>query len=43
MQSDGKIGEIAIDSGFYDQSHFNRTFRKLLGVTPKQFRNYTRG
>jgi AraC family transcriptional regulator len=31
------ICEIAAMLGFSDQSHFSRTFRKLEGVTPKQF------
>jgi AraC-like DNA-binding protein len=29
--------EVANLAGFYDQSHLNRHFRKLLGVTPKGF------
>jgi AraC family transcriptional regulator len=34
---------IALDAGFADQSQFCRTFKKLLGVTPSQFRRETRG
>lgn len=31
--------EIAIESGFSDQSHFTRVFRKVTGITPGAFRN----
>jgi AraC family transcriptional regulator len=29
--------EIAVRVGFYDQSHFTRWFRKLVGMTPREF------
>ena len=32
------ISEIATAAGFFDQSHFTRTFKRLIGVTPAQFR-----
>ncbi|MCL2517836.1 MAG: AraC family transcriptional regulator, partial [Oscillospiraceae bacterium] len=32
------ITEIAILVGFCDQSYFNKVFKKLTGVTPKNFR-----
>ncbi|MDI6705502.1 MAG: AraC family transcriptional regulator [Bacillota bacterium] len=25
-------------SGFYDQSHFTRTFRRYVGMTPSDYR-----
>lgn len=31
------LAEIAIETGFSDQSHFNRFFKRYKGVTPKQF------
>ncbi|HPM34749.1 MAG TPA: AraC family transcriptional regulator, partial [Spirochaetota bacterium] len=31
----------ALDCGFCDQSHFNRTFKKYTGLTPEEFRNKT--
>ena len=32
------VGEIALDCGFYDQSHFNRAFRQQVGLTPRAYR-----
>jgi AraC-like DNA-binding protein len=32
-----KLINVALDSGFYDQSHFIRVFKKFCGVTPKEF------
>jgi AraC-like DNA-binding protein len=29
---------VAIDSGFYDQSHFNHYFRQYIGVSPLEYR-----
>lgn len=31
--------DIAISLGFYDQSHFSRTFKSFTGVSPSEFRN----
>jgi AraC-like DNA-binding protein len=31
------VKDAAIESGFYDTSHFNRSFRKYAGVSPKFF------
>ncbi|NLZ48380.1 MAG: helix-turn-helix transcriptional regulator [Clostridiales bacterium] len=33
------ILDIALLLGFYDQSHFTRTFKALTGITPTQYRN----
>jgi AraC family transcriptional regulator len=30
--------EIALETGFCDQSHFTRVFKKLIGVTPLEYR-----
>ena len=32
-----KLTEVGLDSGFYDQSHFNRIFKEFSGETPKKF------
>jgi AraC-like DNA-binding protein len=31
------FAEIAFETGFADQSHFNRFFKRYTGVTPKRF------
>lgn len=31
---------IALDTGFYDQSHFNRAFRKAYGIAPSVYTGY---
>lgn len=30
---------VAIETGFNDQSHLNKLFKKVIGVTPKQYKN----
>ena len=36
------ITEIALDTGFGSQANFARTFRKIAGVTPSQYREFHR-
>ncbi len=36
------MSEIALRTGFYDQAHLTRTFRKWMHMTPKQFRKTCR-
>jgi AraC-like DNA-binding protein len=36
------LSEVAMASGFADQSHFCRQFRKLVGATPSRYRWSTR-
>lgn len=31
------IAAVAIDTGFFDQSHFTRVFKRFTGITPGQF------
>lgn len=38
LQSDMPLSEIALASGFFDQSHFTRTFKHLTGKTPQAYR-----
>lgn len=33
------LGDIAKDVGFYDQSHFTKSFRKIYGVNPKLYKS----
>ncbi|EDX82414.1 transcriptional regulator, AraC family protein [Synechococcus sp. PCC 7335] len=35
---DKPIAEVAAECGFYDQPHFTKTFQKLLGCSPTEFR-----
>lgn len=41
-RSVASLADIALGSGFYDQSHFCRQFKKHTGLTPRQYRE-TRG
>ncbi len=43
MHTDRTVGEIAIETGYHDQSHFTRHFRQLGGMTPGRFRLEYRG
>jgi len=36
--SDLPVSQIALDCGFYDQSHFNHHFKTLTGLTPLKYR-----
>jgi AraC-like DNA-binding protein len=36
--SDSSVSQIALDCGFYDQSHFNHHFKTLTGLTPRRYR-----
>jgi AraC family transcriptional regulator len=38
ITSDRPISDIALEAGFYDQSHFHRVFRRALGCTPRTWR-----
>lgn len=40
--SDEPIIKIALSAGFYDQSHFSRTFKRHTGVTPATYRSMFR-
>lgn len=36
--TDAPLAQIALAAGFYDQSHFSRTFKKIVGLTPTVYR-----
>jgi AraC family transcriptional regulator len=38
LESDKPLAEIALDCGFYDQSHFTHAFKLQYGLTPSNFR-----
>ncbi|MEM0968250.1 MAG: AraC family transcriptional regulator [Verrucomicrobiota bacterium] len=38
IQTSAAVGHIALDCGFYDQSHFTRLFKRQKGLTPLQYR-----
>jgi AraC family transcriptional regulator len=40
--SDDAIARIALEAGFFDQSHFTRAFKQFFGVTPLAYRRDTR-
>jgi two-component system response regulator YesN len=41
LNTDISIADCSIESGFYDQSHFTKTFKQIEKITPSQFRrNY---
>jgi AraC family transcriptional regulator len=40
--TDSSLAEVAARAGFYDQSQFSHHFKRLVGVTPSQFRTPSR-
>ncbi len=38
IAQDMPMTDIALETGFYDQSHFNHYFRKYIGITPLAYR-----
>jgi len=42
VRTEKSLAQIACETGFTDQSHMNRSFRKHLGVTPKEYREKNR-
>lgn len=42
LADDAPLAQIALDAGFADQSHFTRSFRAHVGVTPGRYRELLR-
>lgn len=40
LRGDFPLVEVAFESGFYDQSHFNHTFLKYVGMSPGNYRRH---
>jgi AraC-like DNA-binding protein len=37
MRKGVSLSEVALETGFFDQSHFSRNFKRIVGVTPGQY------
>lgn len=38
VESKAALSEVALEAGFFDQSHFTRIFKKATGMTPADYR-----
>jgi len=38
LKRGASIAEVALDAGFADQAHFQRTFKRVVAATPNQYR-----
>jgi AraC-like DNA-binding protein len=43
IETDRSVSDIAFDSGFSNLSNFNRRFRRLKGMSPREFRRQFQG
>jgi|GEM_PF-1054507 len=39
----GRLIDAAIDNGFYDSSHFDKCFEKIVGISPSEYLKESRG
>lgn len=39
LETGKKISQIALDCGFYDHAHLNRSFKRIMNVTPSEYRS----
>lgn len=37
LNAERTVGEISVEMGFYDQSHFDKAFRKIVGISPSEY------
>ena len=40
LSSNIPISQIAQNSGFFDQSHLNRSFKRIFQITPKEYQKH---
>lgn len=40
LKGNSPIIEVALEVGFYDQSHFTNTFNQYVGISPQSYRNF---
>jgi len=40
LKNNKDFADIALESGFYDQSHFTKCFKEYTGVTPMKYKSY---
>tara|TARA_R110002049_G_scaffold27321_3_gene94388 strand:- start:9498 stop:10433 length:936 start_codon:yes stop_codon:yes gene_type:complete len=38
-ETEQTVSQIALASGFYDHAHFSRSFRRIMNITPSQYRS----
>ena len=38
LKDGASISTVALDTGFADQAHFQRTFKRLVAATPNEYR-----
>lgn len=43
LTTDKSVTDVAYDAGFNSPEHFSRTFRKITGMSPREFRNAVSG
>ena len=39
LETTKSIPEVAYEAGFCDQSHLDRCFQKIVGMTPRQYQD----
>jgi AraC family transcriptional regulator len=43
LTTNNNLADIALEAGFANQSHFSRIFRNATGITPRHYRDTSRG